>query len=266
MGFDILTSIFPGKVNQALAFSSYIFLFLTVVTMFLYSTDTRMLMGVNVWLKPLKFSLSIFIFLLTSAYILPLLPYPGVKQHFIEGLLVITMIVEIACILFQASRGQQSHFNITDPIGRVLFPIMGAMISITYVTYAWILLDFFRLETQISPAMLWAIRLGIMILLFGGISGFMMASGLKHNIGVVDGGVGLPFTNWSTVAGDLRVSHFISLHALQMLPLIVLLMNRLNIDSGSTLAAVVGIGILHGAFAVLTLIQAINGHPFIRLN
>ncbi len=225
-----------------------------------------MLMGVNIWLKPLKFTLSIFIFLLTSAYIIPWLPYTRAKQHLIEGLLIITMVVEIACILYQASRGQQSHFNITDSIGRVLFPLMGIMISITYFTYAWILLDLFRLDTQLSPAMLWALRISIAIFLFGGISGFMMASGLKHNIGVADGGIGLPFTNWSTVGGDLRVSHFISLHALQMLPLIVLLMSELNISSTITLITVVGVGILHGVFAIFTLIQAINGHPFIRLD
>ena len=67
---------------------------------------------------------------------------------------------------------------------------------------------------------LWGVRLGLAVFVVGSLLGFVLVANQGHSVPGPDGGPGLPFVNWSLDRGDLRIAHFIGLHALQALPLL----------------------------------------------
>jgi hypothetical protein len=135
-----------------------------------------------------------------------------------------------------------------------------------------------------GPPLTWAVRAGAVISLFGAAVAFMMTrptaaqrasfsdgtfAGIigAHSVGVADGGPIMPVTGWSTTGGDLRIAHFVGLHALQALPLVavllVLLAGRVAVLRAEAvrtrLVAVASAG--YGGLTLLTLWQALRGQP-----
>jgi hypothetical protein len=110
----------------------------------------------------------------------------------------------------------------------------------------------------LPEAYLWGIRLGIVLFVIFSLEGFVMGSRMTHTIGGPDGGPGLPVLNWSYQYGDPRIAHFIGMHALQVLPILAFYLLK---DVKWTITA----GLLYGALAVFTLVQALNGRPLFKI-
>jgi hypothetical protein len=127
-----------------------------------------------------------------------------------------------------------------------------------------------------SPARTWAIRLGLVGALAGGGLGFLMPRPTPeqlqalhagqpaqmigaHTVGAPDGGPGLPVTRWSTEGGDLRVPHFFGLHALQVLPLFALFLERRRRAGEARPVVALAVGWM--GLMLVGLWQALRGQP-----
>jgi hypothetical protein len=227
--------------------------------------DDRLILGVNPWLKPLKFALSITIYVWTVAWLLGDVSEgaPRIARVISIGTSV-AMLVEIACIALQSFRGTTSHFNDATPFDGAVFGLMGFMILFSSVLAGVLLLLYFTVAPGLPTPYLWAVRLGLVLFLLGSAVGPMMVSRGAHAVGVPDGGPGLPVVNWSTEGGDLRVAHAVGLHALQILPLAARLLGSAGrfTDSQQT-AAVFGLTLVLLVVGSGVLLQALQGRPLI---
>ena len=84
-----------------------------------------------------------------------------------------------------------------------------------------------------------------------------MGGRMSHSVGLENDNSNLFIFGWSTLVGDLRVSHFIGMHALQVLPILSFYLLK---NTKLTIA----IGILYGLLALFTLIQALNGNSLLK--
>lgn len=214
-----------------------------VATLFGLILDSRIVTGAPVWLKPAKFAISSAMYAGTLAWVFGHLQvWPGLVR-LLGRVTAAVLVIEVAIIDFQAARGTTSHFNVATPFDNTLWTVMGIAIGILWLASIGILVALFR-QRFTDTSLGWALRLGMMITVAGSTSGGLMvgpteqqrltiaqthaapASVGAHTVGAPDGGPGLPGMGWSTNHGDLRVPHFLGLHALQVIPGLYLLRTR----------------------------------------
>lgn len=204
--------------NKALYYFGWLLIACFAFNVVLFGIDDTVIKGINAWIKPMKFALSIAIYSWTFCWLLNYSQHPVANRVITVGLIV-TMTVEYVLIFLQAWRGTESHFNIYTALDGAIFAVMGVFILINTLINFYALGIFLWGKTTITGSSLLAWRCGLALFFLGGISGGWMVQALSHTIGAADGGPGLPFVNWSTVAGDIRAAHFATLHGLQVLPL-----------------------------------------------
>ena len=244
--------------NEYLFYFGLLCVIISIVCLVLTKTASTEVHGVNAWFKPFKFAVSIGLFSWTMAWYCHYLSDFNVTPF---NWTVITLFgLELIYIIFQASKGQLSHFNISTPTYSLLYSLMGIASVIVTLYTAYIGLLFF---TQSFPNLpryyVWSIRLGILIFVIFSFEGGLMGSRMNHSVGAINDNSNWWIVGWSKTVGDLRVSHFIGMHALQLLPLLSFYVFK------NTKITII-ISIFYGLLATSTLVQALNGKPLITQN
>lgn len=234
-----------------------------LVTALLTQIDSTQILGIDRWIKPAKFFISIAIFVWTIAIYLYFLKGHGFFSRIASWGMILVFAVEMTAIVGQAARGTTSHFNVSNAFDGAVFTMMGVAIALNTIIVGVLTYFYFRAEFDLSPTILLGMRLGLFLFLIGSIEGGYMASQTGHTVGAVDGGPGLPITNWSTIAGDLRVAHFLGLHSLQAVPLFALVADQFDFRSSRTLTA--GFAASYVVFLAATYLQAVIGKPLLAV-
>lgn len=197
--------------------------------------DHRQVLGVDLWLKPLKFALSIGIYSVTLSWLIGQLERFRPLAWIAGTISVVGLVIEIIIIMGFAAVGDTSHFNVSTPLHTMLWSVMASSIVGVWVMTLLVSIVLFRNPLG-DRARTLAIRAGSIIALIGMALAFLMTGptakqlddfqGIAgaHAVGVDDGGPGLPLLGWSTVAGDLRIPHFVGMHALQVIPIVAIVL------------------------------------------
>ncbi|MGD9902567.1 MAG: hypothetical protein AB7U83_03770 [Vicinamibacterales bacterium] len=189
--------------------------------------DSTEITGVDRWIKPMKFAISIAIYLATIGWFTAdIAPTRRRAQTWITATIAAMLVIEIVCIAGQAARGTTSHFNDATALDGAIFSVMGIAITINTVAVAALLWVLRRDTPPARAGYLHGVRLGLAVFVVGSLLGFVIVANGGHSVPGPDGGPGLPFLNWSVDRGDLRVAHFVGLHALQALPIVGHLLDR----------------------------------------
>lgn len=241
--------------------------------------DPRMITGAPAWLKPFKFAISTAIYSLTLAWIFTfLLDRPRIRRV-VGWATAIVFVLEVAIIDAQAWRGTTSHFNVSTTLDAVLFAVMGAAILLQTLASVAVAVALWR--QRFSDQVLgWALRLGMTLTIIGALTGPLMTRPTEaqlaaareggrmttagaHTVGGVDGGPGVPVTGWSREHGDLRIPHFIGLHAIQTLALIAVGLRRWRRSEAIRVRTLLAAAASYASLFLLLLWDALRGQSVV---
>ena len=236
---------------------------LSIVAVLLQAIDPRVVeSGVNVWVKPAKFFSSVGIFALTAAWFFGYVR-PERRRSLPMRATVATLIIsgtfELAWISWQAANGLESHFNTDTPFYATMYALMGLFAVLlvgTTLPLAWEIAR--RPAAGMRGDFAAAVVTGLVLtFLLGGILGGYMSSQAGHSVGM-EGGRTFLF-GWNRSGGDLRIAHFLGIHAEQAIPILAALTADARLGQRTRWMALVAGATAYAALTLAIFAQAVAG-------
>lgn len=221
--------------------------------------DDRLLNGVIIWWKPLKFWLAVAVHFLSLAMIAQILTHKARQNLALKGAVfaaIVAGLFENIYVTIQAARGRHSHFNFETQIESLMYPLMGigALLLVFAPLVMGLVMAFNRNgdRSGLKTGAIIGLVIGpVLTVIFGGYMS-IYGSHFYGAPGVSDAG-GLPIVGWSTIYPDLRPGHFIATHMIQFGPIIGWLADRVvpNLARVVTIIATVAIAGASGVMFAL---------------
>lgn len=250
--------------QRVLAAYGLLLIVLTPFMLTMQAIDSRTFDGVDVWAKPTKFVFSVAVFALTTTWYFGYVQ-PDRRSHWrLRGLVAVILAAgsfEIIYISWQAAHGLASHFNHSSVFYEIMYGLMGVgAISLVAagLPLAWEIWR--RPLVGLRADYVAAVVIGLVLcFVLGGGFGIYMSQQPGHNVGSV-GGHSLIF-GWNRAGGDLRIAHFLGIHAQQAIPLLGLLVTEMS--QRLRWRTLIAGSLAYAALAISLFIQAISGHALL---
>jgi hypothetical protein len=186
--------------------------------------DLRTIREVNIWIKPMKFMAATALFAWSTVWLTHLANERVSHAEAYKGicaLLVVTSLFEVLYITYQACLGEASHYNSTDALHAFLYSMMGVVAVGLTASQALLAWEIWKAQGSIAFSVT---GLGVVIALAMTFVLSTISGGILGGI-QPPAGQGLPFVGWHLYK-DIRPSHFLGVHAQQLIPLWALLVAR----------------------------------------
>jgi hypothetical protein len=254
--------------QPALAQCGLFLLLITPVLLIALLMDTRTVLDVNVWTKPLKFSLALIVYTLTLSWYACYLSDRWRTSIWFKGFASITVaaiMAEMIWLVSASAIGERSHFNVSHAVLAPVYPVMG-IIAVTLTAQALVIgVGLLRHQSaSLLPLTRYSLAYGLIatFVLTVPIASYLASSPANAVLTAASAAKAnaLPLTGLLREAGVSRVAHFLATHAMHVVPLAGWFVARTRLaGSGhrSSAAVAIGLSALYSAGVLLVFIQAL---------
>ncbi len=248
--------------------ATIIFALLALPTFVAMQLNDRMYQDIDIWVKPMKFTLSAAVYLGTLAWFAGWMKSEirlSRRYRWFSIAVIIATVLEIAWVYGAAANGIGSHFNTSSALMGALYTAAGIFVMVMMSAAPIYALAITRNQRlKLDPAFRTSVVLSL-YLTFGltVVIASYLASQPNHFVGgnLSDAEGGALF-GWARDGGDLRAAHFFALHAMHFVPAFGLVAVWL-LAEGKRRTTVLGFTAVYCVFTVYVFVEALIGKPFL---